>query len=154
MMLRVLRASNKRHYVDFCNDDVIIAYSISWVNTLRLRQNGRHFIDGVFKRIFLNRNCCILIKISLNLVPQGPINNIPALVQIMAWRRSSDKPLSELMMAKLKMHIYTSVGSSGLMWLNSTDGTRIQPQFVWVVWLYKSGTIPAGYPRHSEHVDT
>ena len=27
----------------------------------------------------------------------GPINIIPALVQIMAWRRPSDKPLSEPM---------------------------------------------------------
>ena len=27
------------------------------------------------------------IKISLKFVPKGPINNIPALVQIMAWRR-------------------------------------------------------------------
>ena len=37
--------------------------------------------------------------------PKGPINNIPALVQIMACRRPGDKPLSELMMASLLMHI-------------------------------------------------
>ena len=35
------------------------------------------------------------IKISLKFVPKGPINNIPALVQIMAWHRSGDKPISE-----------------------------------------------------------
>ena len=35
---------------------------------------------------------------SLTFVPKGPINNIPALVQIMAWRRAGDKPLSEAMM--------------------------------------------------------
>ena len=35
----------------------------------------------------------------------GPINNIPALVQIMAWRRPGDKPLSEPMMVSLLMHI-------------------------------------------------
>ena len=29
----------------------------------------------------------IQIKISLKFVPKGPINNIPALVQIMAWCR-------------------------------------------------------------------
>ena len=40
------------------------------------------------------------MKISLKFVAQGPIN-IPALVQIMAWRRLGDKPLSELMMAYL-----------------------------------------------------
>ena len=37
----------------------------------------------------------ILIKISLNFLPKGPINSIPALVQIMAWRRIGDKPLSD-----------------------------------------------------------
>ena len=35
----------------------------------------------------------------------GPINNIPALVQIMAWRRPGDKPLSEPMMVRLLTHI-------------------------------------------------
>ena len=38
-------------------------------------------------------------------VPKGQINNIPALVQIMAWRRPGDKPLSEPMMVSLTMHI-------------------------------------------------
>ena len=37
-----------------------------------------------FKCIFLNENIWISIKISLKFVPKGPINNIPALVQIMA----------------------------------------------------------------------
>ena len=32
-------------------------------------------------------------------------NNIPALVQIMAWRRPGDKPLSETMMVSLLTHI-------------------------------------------------
>ena len=73
-------------------------------NTLRPRQYGRHFPD-IFKCIFLNENVCILIKISLKFVPKGPINNIPALVQIMAWRRSGDKPLSEPMMVSLMTHI-------------------------------------------------
>ena len=37
----------------------------------------------------------IPIKISLKFVPDGPINNIPALFQITVWRRPGDKPLSE-----------------------------------------------------------
>ena len=49
-------------------------------NTLRPRQNGRHFPDDTFKRIFLNENVRISIKISLKFVPKGPINKIPALV--------------------------------------------------------------------------
>ena len=75
------------------------------LNTLRPRQNGRRFPDDILKRIFLNENCLILIKISLKFVPPGLINNIPALVQIMAWRRPGDKPLSEPMMVSLLTHI-------------------------------------------------
>ena len=75
------------------------------INTLRPRQNGRHFADDVFKCIFLNENVWISIKISLKFVPKGPINNIPAMVQIMAWRRPGDKLLSEPMMVSLPTHI-------------------------------------------------
>ena len=74
-------------------------------NTLRPRQNGRHFPDHIFKWIFLNENVWISIKISLKFVPKGPINNILALVQIMAWRRPGDKPLIEPMMIVLQTHI-------------------------------------------------
>ena len=74
-------------------------------NTLRPRQNGRRFADNTFKCIFLNENVWISIKISLKFVPKGPMNNNPALVQIMAWRRSGDKPLSEPMMVSLLTHI-------------------------------------------------
>ena len=81
---------------------------IEWlgtINTLRPRQNGRHFPDDVFKCIFLNENVRISIEISLKFLLKGPINNILALVQIMAWRRSGDKPLSEPMMVSLPTHI-------------------------------------------------
>ena len=76
-----------------------------WFNTLRPRQNGRRFADDTFKRIFLNEKVRISIKISLRFVHKGQINNIPALVQIMAWRRPGDKPLSEPMMVSLLTHI-------------------------------------------------
>ena len=48
----------------------------------------------------MNENIWISVKIALIFVPKGPIKNIPALVQIMAWRRPGDKPLSEPMMAQ------------------------------------------------------
>ena len=75
------------------------------VNKLRLRQNSLHFSDDIFKCIFQNENAQISIKISLKFVPKGPINNIPILIQIMAWRRPGDKPLSESMMVSLLMYI-------------------------------------------------
>ena len=77
---------------------VVVLSRLSLINILRPRQNGRHFADDIFKRIFLNENVWIPIEISLKLVPYGPINNIPAIVQIMAWRRSGDKPLCEPIM--------------------------------------------------------
>ena len=58
------------------------------INTLRPRQNGRRFADDTFKRIFLNENVRISIKISLKFVPKGPSNNNPALVRIMARRQA------------------------------------------------------------------
>ena len=69
------------------------------INTLRPRQNGLHFPDDIFKCNFLDAKIYILIRISLKFVPNDPISNIPTQVQIMAWRRSGDKPLSEPMMA-------------------------------------------------------
>ena len=76
-----------------------------WVNTLRPRQHGPHFPDDIFKYILLNENVWITIKSSLKFVPKGPINNIPALVQIMAWHRPVDKPSSEPMLVSLPTHI-------------------------------------------------
>ena len=74
-------------------------------NTLRPRQNGCYFADGIFKCIFLNENAWISLKISLKFVPKVQINNIAALVQIMAWHRPGFKPLSEPMMVGLLTHI-------------------------------------------------
>ena len=75
------------------------------VNSLRPRQNGRLFADDTFKRIFLNENIRIATKNSLKFVPTGLINNIPALVLIMAWRRPGVKPLSDPMLVRSLTHI-------------------------------------------------
>ena len=77
----------------------------SRVNTLRPRQNYQHFPNNIFECLFLNENVWIAIKISLMFILKGPINNIPALVLIMAWRRPGAKPLSEPMMVRSLMHI-------------------------------------------------
>ena len=80
-------------------------HAVISINTLRSWQNGRHLPDDNFKSIFLNENVRISIKTSLKFVPKGPIDNIPALVQMMAWRRLGDKPLSEPIMVRLPTHI-------------------------------------------------
>ena len=56
--------------------------------------------DNIFKCIFFNENARISIQISLKFVPNGPIDNKPALVQVMAWRRTGDKPLPEPMLTQ------------------------------------------------------
>ena len=56
--------------------------------------------DNIFKWIFLNEKFCISIWISLKFVPKGPINDSTALVQVMAWRQTGDKPLSEPMLTQ------------------------------------------------------
>ena len=70
-------------------------------------------MDAISQCIFLNENVSILIEISLKFVPKSPINNISAVVQIMAWRRPGDKPLSEPMMVSLR-RIYASLGLNEL----------------------------------------
>ena len=97
---------------------------------LTLTHWGRHQIDAISQTTFSNaffenENEWISPRISLKFVPKVRVNNIPALVQIMAWRRPGDKPLSEPMMVSLLTHIcvtrpqwvkslrfsYTAIGS-------------------------------------------
>ena len=106
-----IRFSHNHLRITFLTQCMITGGSCYWantVNTLRPRQNGRHFPDDIFKCIFLNENVWISIKISLKVAPKGPIEIIPALVQIMAWRLPGDKSLSEPLMVILSTHIYVT----------------------------------------------
>ena len=71
--------------------------SLHWlrqnINSSLPEQNGCHFADDIFKHIFLNENVKISIKIALKFVPKGPIDNKSALVKVMDWRPTGDKPL-------------------------------------------------------------
>ena len=109
----------KNHYIK-CVNQVL--------NTLRPRQNGRHFADDTFKYMFLNENVIILIKILLKFVPKGPINNIPALVQIMAWCWPGTMPLSEPMMVRL-LYIYIYIYIMTVMSHKHHQGVSIQWPF-------------------------
>ena len=106
-----------RRYVSFIHISLIRPHNTEWptrsyepfcrhhFNTLGPRQNGRHFVDGIFKCIFVNKNIWIANKISLKFVSKAWINNIPALVPIMACCRLGDKSLSEPVMVGLLTHI-------------------------------------------------
>ena len=105
-------------------------YTTTCFNTLRPRQNGRHFADDTFKRIFMNENVRISTNISLKFAPKGLINNIPALVQIMAWRRPGDKPLSEPMMVNLLTHICVTRPQG----VNSIQDTYDNDKYSWDIY--------------------
>ena len=79
-------------------------FDVMRFNTLRPRRNGHHFFRQHF---FVNEYAWISIKISLKFVLRCPVNNIRALVQIMAWCHPDpgDKQLSEPMMVSLLSHI-------------------------------------------------
>ena len=66
------------------------------------------------------KRCDFFIHISLKLVPKSPINNKSALVQVMAWRRSGDNPLSEPML------VYLTDAYKRLLSLNELKGREAQ----------------------------
>ena len=98
------------------------------LNTLRC-----HFLDNIFKCIFVNENIWIPIKISLKFVPKGPIHNFPALGQMMAWRRTGDKPyhLNQWWLVHWRIYIYIiyiyeSLGLNELKSVHLEDGWSIK----------------------------
>ena len=66
---------------------------------------GRNKMAAISQMTLSNAFSWMNVRISLKFVPKGPINNIPALIQIMALCRPGDKPLPEPMMVKLPTHI-------------------------------------------------
>ena len=81
--------------------NLVSSYDWSIVLThLPLNKMAAIFANDIFKRIFLNENIRISNQISLKFVPYGPNDNTSALVQVMAWRRTGDKPLPEAMMTQ------------------------------------------------------
>ena len=109
---------------------------------LRPKQNGRHFADDIFIYIIFSWNeiVWIPIRISLKFVPMCPINNIPALVQIMAWRRPGDRPLSEAMMIRLMTHICVTRPQWCLHKMTTISQTKFSNTFfVWkLFYLYEN----------------
>ena len=68
-------------------------------------QNGSNFADDIFRCIFVNETCCILIKISLKFVHRRKIDNNTVFVYIIAWHRPAAKPLYVPMIVRSLTHI-------------------------------------------------
>ena len=74
--------------------------------------------DNIFKSIFTNENVRISIQISLKFVPKGAIDNKSALVQVMAWCRAGDQPITRANGEPVYWRIYVALGGDELMYLN------------------------------------
>ena len=97
-----------------------------WVNTWWPRQTVDIF-RTTFSNAFSWMKMYESIEIPLKIVAKGSINNTPAFVQIMTWRRGN-KPLSETMMLSSR---YMSLGlneliASSLLWDNLVGETGVQ----------------------------
>ena len=93
------------------------------------------------------KNVIISIKISLKFVLKGSINNIPTLVQIMAWHRPGDKPLSEQWWLDYQ-RIYASLGLNeltmlvDLVWGTTTEAMVSSSQLMWSIAIILPGLFP------------
>ena len=95
------------------------------INSSPPGQNGCHFTDDIFKCIFINEKFCISIWILLKSVPSGQIDNKSALVQVMAWHRTADKPLPEPILTQFNspMHIC----GTRWRWINTMPADVLAP---------------------------
>ena len=71
--------------------------SVPWRQCCPSHRRHQGLVGSIHNDIVM-ANIWITFKISQKFVPKDPVSNIPSLVQIMAWRRPGDKPLSEPMM--------------------------------------------------------
>ena len=82
--------------------------------------------DDIFKCNFVNENVLILINISLNFVPKGPIDNKSSMVQVMAWCWKGDEPLHESMMTQFN-DAYIR-----LQWVNSLPSEKFEWNYIYI----------------------
>ena len=99
--------------VDLPGSFRVLSLTQNVLNTLLSMQNCRHIANDNFKCIFMNENVWISLKISRKCVPNFRITNIPALVNIMAWRHlATIHYLSQwwLVYWRMNMHHSASMG--------------------------------------------
>ena len=92
------------------------------------------------RRLFhmhFNENAWISIKISLRFVPKGPINTIPALVQIMAWHRPVDNSLSKPICITRPQCVSLYQQLCALALTNLFSGRQISWKMGMTIWLRK-----------------
>ena len=114
---------------------------VIFFNILTLSQNGRQFPDDNFICIFLNGDIQSWIKLSLKFFPNGPINNSPWLVQLMAWQATSHY-LNQWRLVDWR--IYASLGLNELRFIIIPINIKHNPSDILRVYIYacvKRGTV-------------
>ena len=113
------------HYLslDYYPDTTLYMYLQSLrnsLNTLKQRQNGRHFPDGICKYIFLNEIVWISLKISLKIAPEVRIeySRIGRLVGV--------KPLSEPIIVYLLTYICVTRPQWANDWVSAVSRWNLQ----------------------------
>ena len=114
---------NRQQAIIWNNDGIVYGYLIrhTALTYLPLDKMATILVDDIFKCILFYEDEIIQIQISMKFIPESPIDNKPALVQVMACRRPGDKPLSEPMMVSLPTHTCVTRPQ----WINDRHG------FVW-----------------------
>ena len=90
-------------------------FYLDWVNILSPKQNGCHSGDGTFKATFLQWNMLNVIHISLKNIPEGPVDNYPALVQTVAWCPNRRQTIIWSNGDLIYWYLYASLGLNGLL---------------------------------------
>ena len=95
---------------------------------------ARHFPEDIFKCIFFNEDVLISNKISLKLIPKGPINNIPVLVEIMVWRWPGNKPLSGSMVINLLTYKCVTLENEDVLGAVLTGDAPTTSEWSTIIW--------------------
>ena len=82
------------------NYNVIQISSYNILSHPHLEKTATILADDISKWIFVNENGRNPTQFSLKFIPKSPVDNKPTLFQVIAWRRTGDKPLPEPMMTK------------------------------------------------------
>ena len=91
-----------------------------------------NIFSDIFKVIFICENCYILIQISLKLVLSCPFHNSSAILYIMVWHWTGDKPLSK------------SIRSG---WLQSNLGYLFGEKYTKIFYFFPSHNVQLLYSR-------
>ena len=88
------------HPILFWVDELIHLHSI-YISSMNIQNSiyDMKITDDIFKSIF-NESVWTSITISLKFIPKGPIDYKSALVQVVAWHRTGEKPLPESMLTQ------------------------------------------------------